>query len=142
MSEPPTQLDYASPHSAPRKGIPKSHSLGFAAIVVGSLAFMMPPISGSGIVGPNVFYTPTWCLAFVLLDLSIWWHLAESKPTRFTGSLIVGVGVTGMLASLAGALLLWKPDWPLLAGVCFLSVLVTTIGCWMSTRRSVPASPV
>src|SRR5687768_4559698 len=74
-------------------------------------------------------------------------RLRESRPRSVTGALLVGLGVTGALASLGAMLLLWKPSWPALISACVVSALVAAVGRWITqhctgpTGRSSPRSP-
>jgi len=134
VDEKPIQLEYASAGS-PAKPMRGSVVVATVVVVVGLLAWLMPPVVGSGRLSPNVFWGPTWWVTFALVDAYVWLRLRESKPRSLIGALLTGTGSTTVLAALALMLVEEKPSFRLLVSVCAMSVVVAGVGCWI-TRRS------
>lgn len=136
MADVPVKLGYATPTPRARPGVAKSLIVAAAAVAVGMVALAMPPLVGSGRIGPNVFYAPTWGLAFILVDVYVWMRLRESRRPSRVGALLTGFGTTGALVSLAIILLNWKPNLPLLVSLCTVSLAVAAIGLLMTYRAT------
>ena len=140
MSDPPAQLDYATPATRrPAVRDPASVYVAGAAVVVGFVAFIMPPIAGSGRISHNVFYTPTWCVAFSIAGLYFCVRLVESKPGCVVGPVLAGLGALGAIASLGVVLLNWHPNVPVVSAACVGSFAVAAVGRWITSRCCGPA---
>jgi hypothetical protein len=139
VTEAPVQLEYATPARAAKIPLRKSVFVAVAAVLFGFIGVVMPPLVGSGLIGFNVFWTPTWWITFGFLDAYVWLRIRESRPLSRSGGLLTGLGGTGALIALALILLDWKPNVPLLSVVCAASFVVAAVGRWITRRCTGPA---